>query len=120
MGRTLFICTACATESGKWHGRCPGCGEWNTLVEETGPAVRKATSRGGAARAATPMLLSEVQAPAVRRLSTGLGEFDRVVRIARELGREPATPAQARELLGLRGREAGRLPSGAQAGAATT
>lgn len=44
---------------------------------------------------------------------------ERVVRIARELGREPAGPAQARELLGLRGREAGRLPSGAEAGATT-
>ena len=36
---------------------------------------------------------------------------ERTVRIARELGREPATPAQAREMLGLRGREAGKLPA---------
>jgi 3-keto-5-aminohexanoate cleavage enzyme len=36
---------------------------------------------------------------------------ERAVRIARELGREPATPAEARQLLGLRGREPGRLPA---------
>jgi 3-keto-5-aminohexanoate cleavage enzyme len=39
---------------------------------------------------------------------------ERTVRIARELGREPASPAEARELLGLRGREPGRLPAGAE------
>src|ERR687893_74918 len=50
MPRTLHICSACAHETAKWHGRCPGCGEWNTLVEE-------------APRAATP---------------TGIGELDRV------------------------------------------
>jgi 3-keto-5-aminohexanoate cleavage enzyme len=39
---------------------------------------------------------------------------DRTARIARELDREPATPDEAREALGLRGREPGRLPSGAE------
>jgi 3-keto-5-aminohexanoate cleavage enzyme len=39
---------------------------------------------------------------------------ERTVRVARELDREPATPAQAREMLGLRGREPGKLPSGAE------
>jgi len=32
--RTVFICQACGTRSPKWLGRCPGCGEWNTMVEE--------------------------------------------------------------------------------------
>ena len=46
---TVFTCSACAHEASKWHGRCPGCGEWNTLVEERAPP---AAGRGGGARAA--------------------------------------------------------------------
>ena len=44
---TVFACSACGHESPKWHGRCPGCGEWNTLVEETRAA---APARRGRAR----------------------------------------------------------------------
>ena len=32
---TLFVCSSCGHESAKWHGRCPGCQEWDTLVEES-------------------------------------------------------------------------------------
>ena len=32
--RTVFACQACGFESSKWLGRCPDCGEWNSLVEE--------------------------------------------------------------------------------------
>lgn len=32
--KTKFVCTACGYESAKWMGRCPGCGEWNKMVEE--------------------------------------------------------------------------------------
>jgi DNA repair protein RadA/Sms len=77
---TVFVCSSCAHESGKWHGRCPGCGEWNALVEER--AAAPAGASGGARRAAKalrPIPLAEVEAPAIRRLSTGIGEFDRVL-----------------------------------------
>ena len=78
MARTVFACSACAHESAKWHGRCPGCGEWNTLVEE-----RQAPARGGAprraAKAGRPVALAEVEAPALGRLPTGIGELDRVL-----------------------------------------
>src|SRR3954464_6731189 len=74
---TIFACTACGHQSAKWHGRCPGCEEWNTLVEErpvaAGPAARRS------ARSLSPIALADVQAPAVRRLRTGIGEFDRVL-----------------------------------------
>jgi DNA repair protein RadA/Sms len=74
--RTLFSCSACGHESPKWHGRCPGCGDWNTLVEER-QAKRSASSR--MARRAAPVRLADVQAPALARLSTGIGELDRVL-----------------------------------------
>jgi DNA repair protein RadA/Sms len=76
---TLFACPGCGHESPKWHGRCPGCGEWNTLVEETrAPAPRqgRSASRSSALR---PVPLGQVQAPAVARLATGIGELDRVL-----------------------------------------
>src|SRR3954470_7047574 len=74
---SVFVCAQCGHESAKWHGRCPGCEEWNTMAEER-PAAAPA---GGArsARALRPVRLSEVQAPAVRRLQTGIGELDRVL-----------------------------------------
>ena len=33
--KSIYVCTECGYESAKWQGRCPDCGNWNTLVEET-------------------------------------------------------------------------------------
>src|ERR687898_1863020 len=76
---TVFACSSCGHESPKWHGRCPGCGEWNTMAEEKRAAapVGRAPSQGG--RALTPVPLGQVEAPRVERLCTGIGEFDRVL-----------------------------------------
>ena len=78
---TVFACTSCGHESPKWHGRCPGCGEWNTMAEEkraSAPAGRAVSSRAGG-RALTPVPLGQVEAPRVERLPTGIGELDRVL-----------------------------------------
>src|ERR671910_540564 len=78
---TVFACSACGHESPKWHGRCPGCGEWNTMTEEkraSAPAGRSAPARS-VGRALTPVPLGQVEAPKVERLSSGIGEFDRVL-----------------------------------------
>ena len=72
---SVFVCSQCGHESAKWHGRCPGCEEWNTLAEERPVAASPRAS----ARALKPIRLSDVQAPAVRRMRTGIGEFDRVL-----------------------------------------
>src|SRR3954466_14878059 len=71
----VFVCAQCGHESAKWHGRCPGCEEWNTMAEER--PVASAPRRPG--RSLKPIPLSEVQAPAVKRLVTGIGELDRVL-----------------------------------------
>jgi len=82
---TIFSCSACGTQSPKWHGRCPGCGEWNTLVEERAPAPSGARARGaaagaaGAATAAQAVRLRDVQVERTPRLRTGIGELDRVL-----------------------------------------
>src|SRR5438067_12118254 len=72
---TVFVCAQCGHASAKWHGCCPGCEEWNTLAEERGPAA----APRAAAKALRPVPLAEVQAPAVRRMRTGIGELDRVL-----------------------------------------
>lgn len=73
---TVFICQACGTHSPKWLGRCPGCGEWNSLVEERVEGI-SAASASGSVRA---VLLGEVASQGSQpRLSTGMGEVDRVL-----------------------------------------
>src|SRR5947199_6910222 len=85
MAKTLFVCSQCGNASPKWHGRCPGCGEWNTMVEERAPEAPRGGGGSGsslsrkAAKPVRPMLLSQVEAPALARYKTGIGEFDRVL-----------------------------------------
>ncbi|HYZ27483.1 MAG TPA: DNA repair protein RadA [Thermoleophilaceae bacterium] len=79
---SVFACSSCGHESPKWHGRCPGCGAWNTLVEERAVvAGRGGGGAGGkaAAKAARPVRLREVEAEHVARIGTGIAELDRVL-----------------------------------------
>ncbi len=80
--RTLFACTHCGARQPRWLGRCPDCGEWNTLVEERAgpppeadprPALLPADGDGGL------RALGEVEPGSAPRLATGLGEVDRVL-----------------------------------------
>ncbi len=74
--KTLFICQQCGTQSVKWAGRCPGCGEWNAMAEEV---VEPDASRARSVEVASPVTLAEVSLTDTARLRTGLGEFDRVM-----------------------------------------
>jgi DNA repair protein RadA/Sms len=74
---TVFVCSACGTESAKWHGQCPGCGAWNTLAEEARADTRKSGPAAG--RPARPVRLADVKAERHARLSTGIGELDRIL-----------------------------------------
>src|SRR6476469_2720847 len=79
---TIFVCAQCGHDSAKWHGKCTGCEEWNTMVEERPPAPapgRGGGSRRSSKRALKPVPLAEVEAPRLRRLVTGIGELDRVL-----------------------------------------
>jgi DNA repair protein RadA/Sms len=73
--KSLHRCTACGTEHRRWQGQCTGCGEWNTLAETAAP-----TARSGHRPASAPVVES-LNGPArqLDRLSSGLGEFDRVL-----------------------------------------
>src|SRR5919197_6686140 len=77
-----FVCQQCGHASLSWTGRCPGCGEWNTLVESIRSESRRPGSGRGRAPAgpgAQPVPLRDVRAPAVERLGTGIAELDRVL-----------------------------------------
>jgi DNA repair protein RadA/Sms len=77
---TVHVCSACGHQEARWHGQCPGCGEWNTLVEEAARAPARGGGRSGASRpAARPQRLRDVDTPEVPRLQTGIREFDRVL-----------------------------------------
>jgi DNA repair protein RadA/Sms len=78
---SAYHCTECGLQLAKWHGQCPGCQAWNALVEEPiGPARQQGRRRGAVApRPLSPRPLSEVGAAPVARLSTGIGELDRVL-----------------------------------------
>src|SRR5579862_3432497 len=78
---SVHVCSACGHESARWSGQCPGCGEWNTLVEEIRrpPAAARAGRAGTRVAPLTPVALGDVDAADHHRLSTGIGELDTVL-----------------------------------------
>ncbi len=75
-----YTCQECGHVSLRWSGRCPGCSEWNTLVEAGPAAARRGPGgSGGAAAAPRPVPLADVETSSVARLKTGVGELDRVL-----------------------------------------
>jgi len=75
--RTTFMCDSCGAECAQWHGKCPACGEWNTVVEFRVGDVPAATTRR--APAAVPVPAGEVETSTQERRPTGVEEFDRVL-----------------------------------------
>ncbi len=78
--KTVFVCSECGTESLKWMGKCPGCGAWNTMNEETVVPVQKGNSQAaGIASSGKPKPLKDISTAEEMRISTGMGELDRVL-----------------------------------------
>jgi DNA repair protein RadA/Sms len=89
---TVHVCSQCGVQSAQWHGQCPGCEAWNTLVEErVAPPRAEGRARSLARRGAgagtgacarpraVPRPLREVGTTPMARMSTGIGELDRVL-----------------------------------------
>lgn len=82
---TIYYCQNCGHESVKWMGQCPMCKEWNTFVEETVTKGAGATATGAVRNAvkdgktAEPVILSEVSMKNEEKITTGIGELDRVL-----------------------------------------
>lgn len=78
--KSLFVCSQCGYESGRWLGKCPGCGAWNTLFEQAAPEILPEKTRkrapGSGAKALPLADIDEAEQP---RVVTGIGELDRVL-----------------------------------------
>src|SRR6478735_10880658 len=82
--KTKFACQECGYESAKWMGKCPGCGEWNKMVEEvevTGATRRGAFahSQNGTGLLAKPMPINSIEMENEPRILTDLNELNRVL-----------------------------------------
>jgi DNA repair protein RadA/Sms len=82
--KTKFICSECGTESPKWMGKCPGCEQWNTMIEEvevTGATRRGAFahSQNGSSLLAKPMPINAIEMENEPRIKTDLNELNRVL-----------------------------------------
>jgi DNA repair protein RadA/Sms len=78
----VFVCNECGKQLMKWMGRCPGCGEWNTVVEHKAPAGGSRKRRvvhvpDGDERGVQPLV--KVHSSSVPRLEIGITELDRVL-----------------------------------------
>jgi DNA repair protein RadA/Sms len=76
---STYVCQSCGHQALAWSGRCGGCGEWNTLVEQRAEPAPSSPGRRKSARAARPVALRDVSAPEHERLRTGVDELDRVL-----------------------------------------
>lgn len=77
--KTAYFCTACGHESPKWMGKCPACGEWNTMVEEKVSAKKSKQKGLLATEGARPVKLSEIEPLEEPRIHMPSEELNRVL-----------------------------------------
>lgn len=78
--KTSFFCQNCGAQSPRWMGKCPSCGEWNTLVEEV---VRRETEKKGIGGHGSfhskPQRIQEIVYESEKRIDLRNGELNRVL-----------------------------------------
>lgn len=78
--KTIYICSDCGNETANWAGKCPACGQWNTLQEvKLDTKSTKRSSGAGRVLAQSAKKLSELDTTKEIRFTTGISEFDRVL-----------------------------------------
>jgi len=77
--KTLYVCQQCGSTSPKWVGRCPDCGEWNTMVETVVEAQREGPSRLSVALRGRPQSIREIASDGFQRIPVAMGEMERVL-----------------------------------------
>ena len=77
--KTVWFCSNCGNEFAKWMGKCPACGEWNTLVEKEVVTGKRPLSVAVPGAGRKPMPLKEVSTAAEDRVSLGSAEVDRLL-----------------------------------------
>ncbi|HLC26141.1 MAG TPA: DNA repair protein RadA [bacterium] len=78
--RAVYVCQECGYQAPKWLGRCPDCGQWNTLVEERQISPERQDHKLRPPPASeSPVLLGDIDLARYPRLATGIAELDRVL-----------------------------------------
>ena len=81
--KTIYVCSECGYETARWLGKCPDCGQWNTLVEQAPVPALETVNEKKLKRApgsdADAMRINDIPADATARRSSGIGELDRVL-----------------------------------------
>ncbi|QEY34066.1 DNA repair protein RadA [Caproiciproducens galactitolivorans] len=78
--KSIYICSECGFESAKWYGKCPGCGQWNSMNEEfREPAASKNAGTSVVHSLNKPISINEISTTDEERYHTGLSELDRVL-----------------------------------------
>ena len=80
--KTAYVCQNCGYESAKWYGKCPECGQWNTMEEQ----LKSPAPMGGKASQAAPVVtnlevstIDSISSAEENRFHTDLSELDRVL-----------------------------------------
>ena len=76
--KTRYVCSACGGAQMRWTGKCPDCGEWNTLVEEVYQETKTESHRTPLS-AIAPQKLSDIRTEDIQRLPINIGELSRVL-----------------------------------------
>ena len=76
---TIFVCSECGYESSKWLGKCPSCNNWNTFYEEKAINTSNAAGSSKDKSKVEAIKLNEVKQGEISRITTGVGELDRVL-----------------------------------------
>ncbi|MBU8893587.1 MAG: DNA repair protein RadA [Bacteroidales bacterium] len=77
--KTIYFCQNCGAESAKWIGRCPSCGEWNTYVEQVVSKTKVQSLAAYETEKQIPQKIAEIKSAKQGRISTGIGELDRIL-----------------------------------------
>src|ERR1051325_9533318 len=80
--KLIFVCQQCGSQQPKWMGKCPDCGEWNSLVEEKPSTLQsEASPRGGMfrMRETATVAYQDIESQDDARQPSGIEEFDRVL-----------------------------------------
>ena len=75
--KSAWYCTSCGNESAKWLGKCPACGQWNTMVEE--PKVGKKSKTFLDKGESAPVMLKDIPLNEDNRITLGNTEIDRIL-----------------------------------------
>ena len=78
--KTMYVCGECRYTTPKWLGKCPDCGKWNTFAEEVQqPEVEEKKLKRAPGRGGMALPIGEIPDEAAARMSSGIGELDRVL-----------------------------------------